>query len=76
MLERWFAELRGESVPEPQAASPGARSCASPPDIPGPPRTDERAAIEELVLLLIEKHVVTEDESETILRRVRLSTEF
>ena len=77
MLERWLAELRGESVPElPAAASANPCVIASPPKIPDAPRTDEQAAIEELVSLLMEKHVVTEDEGEAILRRVRLSTEL
>ena len=76
MLERWLAELRGESVPEPQAANPEPWIDASPPKIPNPARTDEQAAIEELVSLLMRKHVVTEDEGEAILRRVRLSTEL
>jgi len=77
MIERWFAELRGESVPEPQpAASLEPSVVASPPKIPNPPRTDEQAAIEELVSLLMEKHVVTEDEGEAILRRLRLSAEL
>lgn len=77
MLERWLAELRGETVSEAQAAA-NSEPCiiASPPKAPNPARTDEQAAIEELVSLLMQKHVVTEDEGEAILRRVRLSTEL
>lgn len=75
MIERWFAELRGESAPEPQAAASDGPTIASAPKISDAPRTAEQAAIEELVSLLMQKHVVTEDEGEAILRRVRLSTE-
>jgi PilZ domain len=64
VLKKWFSELRGESLPEPIDASDDRAPNASASE------SDERYVIEDLVVLLIQKHVLTEDEGETILRRL------
>ena len=65
VLERWFAELRGDSPPEPPVVErngQGAQAAAL--------EGGERYAIEDLVILLTQRHVLTEDEGESILRRM------
>lgn len=66
VLERWFAELRGELPPAPLFVEKNDR-----PTCQTPPRIDERPIVEDLVLLLAQKHLLTEDESESILRRLK-----
>ncbi|MGD1211808.1 MAG: PilZ domain-containing protein [Candidatus Acidiferrales bacterium] len=77
ILERWFAELRGEAQPEPLPAEspavPGHSNAASEPSVA---RSDEHYVVEDLVVLLVQKHVITEDEGEAILRRLRLNAEL
>jgi hypothetical protein len=64
VLERWFAELRGDLVADTpfdeRADHPSSHRA----------RCGERLIIEDLVLLLARKDLLTEDESETILRRL------
>lgn len=72
VLEKWFSELRGESPPAPvpaeSIAAPRNSKAASEPNIP---RSDEHYAVEDLVVLLVQKYLITEDEGEAILRRLR-----
>ena len=67
ILERWLAELRDESPHELSAAKMEEEDNSSSPTAP---KSGERYVIEELVVLLIQKHLLTEDEGETILRRL------
>jgi hypothetical protein len=69
VLDRWFSELRGESPPEPQIVKNGERTpdaCAT--------EGGERYSMEDLVSLLTQKHVLTEDEGATILRKLSQSS--
>jgi hypothetical protein len=67
VLERWLSAVQDKSNPEPLL-----------PESDGPPREassaegGERYAIEDLVNLLMQKHVLTEDEAETVLRKLSL----
>lgn len=65
VLDTWFSELRGESAPEPPIFHDG-----DPAPRVNSPENDERYIIEDLIALLTQKHVLTEDESEGILRRL------
>jgi hypothetical protein len=65
VLERWFSELRGESPPEPPIVENNDRPLHA-----NVAEGSECYAVEDLVSLLTQKHVLTEDEAETILRRL------
>ncbi len=67
VLRRWLAELRGESLPAPTAIEIEKDKFSS----IAAPTSSERYVIEDLVAVLIQKHLLTEDEGETILRRLR-----
>jgi len=76
VIERWFAELRGEAPSEPlPAESPALPSHASSVSGSGVPKSDVHYVFEDLVVLLVQKHVITEDEGEAILRKLRLTAE-
>ena len=65
VVERWFAEVRGEASPEAhtleQRESPCDRSSL---------KDMHHYAIEELLVLLMRKGVLTEEEGEPLLRRL------
>lgn len=61
ILKRWLAELQGASPPE-VSITEGS-------DHPSVVQGEERYMIEDLIGVLTQKHVLTEDEAETILRR-------
>lgn len=65
VLERWFSELRGESPLEP--ASPENGNYES---TPGVAWSDQRLILEDLVTLLAQKHLLTEEEGEAFLKRL------
>lgn len=67
ILERWLAELRGESPVAPAAIEIENRCSSSRAAAKG----CERYVIEDLVAMLVQKYLLTEDEGETILRRLR-----
>jgi len=64
ILERWLAELRGDSLPAPTPIGKDSTSFIA------APTSGERYAIEDLVAMLMQKYILTEDEGETILRRL------
>lgn len=66
VLKRWLSDLRGESLPELPIVENDARAHGGLVS-----ENDERNATGDLVVLLTQKHVLTEDEGETILRRLR-----
>lgn len=65
VLERWFSELQGVSPLEPPIVENDGRALHA-----NVAEGSERYAVEDLVSLLTQKHVLTEDEAETILRRL------
>jgi hypothetical protein len=65
ILERWLAELRGDTLAAPTASEKDNSSSMV------APRSGERYVIEDLVAMLMQKFLLTEDEGETILRRLR-----
>jgi len=76
VIERWFAELRGEAPPEPfSAENPAVAVHANPVPRLSASKSDQNYVIEDLVILLVQKHVITEDEGEAILRKLRLAAE-
>jgi len=66
ILHEWLAERDPESASDPRLEIERDWTASS-----APARTNERYALEELLSLLMEKHVVTEDEGERILYRLR-----
>ncbi|MGD0957892.1 MAG: hypothetical protein ABR953_13835 [Candidatus Acidiferrales bacterium] len=66
------AGLRRESPPE----SPAVASHPNPVSEPSVPKSEEHYAVEDPVVLLVQKYVITEDEGEAILRRLRLASEM
>ena len=64
-LEKWFAELRGETQPEPHVLAdeeqPLYRATA---------KNEEHYILEELLVLMMRKGVLTEEEGEPILHRL------
>jgi hypothetical protein len=76
IIERWFAELRGEAEAEPlPAESPALPVHANPASEPSASKSDQNYVVEDLVVLLVQKHVITEDEGEALLRKLRLASE-
>ncbi len=64
ILKRWLAELEGPSPSEVSITEVAEESHRS-----SEPQGGERYMVEELIAVLAQKHVLTEDEAETILRR-------
>jgi hypothetical protein len=64
-LEKWFAEIRGETQPEPDVLAdeeqPLYRATA---------KNEEHYILEELLVLMMRKGLLTEEEGEPILRRL------
>jgi glyoxylate utilization-related uncharacterized protein len=64
-LEKWFAELRGETQPEPHVLAdeeqPLYRATA---------KNEEHYILEELLVLMMRKGLLTEEEGEPILHRL------
>jgi glyoxylate utilization-related uncharacterized protein len=64
-IEKWFAELRGETQPEPQVLAdeeqPLYRATA---------KNEEHYILEELLVLMMRKGLLTEEEGEPMLHRL------
>jgi hypothetical protein len=67
VLERWVAELSGELAPEPKAPKEQQenRSDASPHD-------EQRYVLNELIIALIRKRILTDEEGKTLLKKLMI----
>lgn len=65
VLDRWFAELRGDANPEPSTLDPVKDVRAS-----STLKTESDYALEELLVILMRKGLMTEEEGEPLLRRL------
>jgi len=65
IVERWFAELRGEAAPEKHTLEQRESACDR-----NSLKDTDHYALEELLLLLMRKGVLTEEDGQPILRRL------
>jgi hypothetical protein len=70
LLDRWIAELSGESIPKPGAAAPTSASASENRESAKVGDSQPLYVVNELILLLLQKGVLTESEGRSLLQKL------